>query len=67
MKFTPTFLTSKLSKGPKPKKSTTQMGSSSVAGAQTPAEVSAIEAQPIQAIGLEEGRPVMASPMEEGV
>ena len=64
MKFTPAFLTSKLSKGAKPKKSTTQMGSSSAAGAQAPAEVSAIEAQPIQAIVLEEGRLIMASPVE---
>ena len=67
MKFTPAFLTSKLSKGAKPKKSTTQMGSSSAAGAQAPVEVSALEAQPIQAVGLEEERPVMASPAEGGV
>ena len=67
MKFTPAFLTSKMSKGAKPKKSTTQMGSSSAAGAQAPAEVSAIEAQPIQAVGLEKGRPVMASLAEGGV
>ena len=43
------------------------MGSSSAAGAQAPAEVSALEAQPIQAVGLEEERLVTASPAEGGV
>ena len=43
------------------------MGSSSAVGAQAPVEVSALEAQPIQAVGLEEERLVTASPAEGGV
>ena len=51
--------------GAKPKKHITQMGSSSVAGARAPAEVSVTEAQPIKAVELEEERPAGAN-LEEG-
>ena len=67
MKFTLASLLSKLSKGARPKKPTTQMGSSFAASAQAPVKVSVLEAQPIQAVGLEEERPGMASPVEGGV
>ena len=41
------------------------MGSSSAAGARAPAEVSAIEVQPVKAVGPEEERPAEAN-LEEG-
>ena len=67
IKFTLAFLMSKLLKGSKPKQPTALVSSSSLTGAQAPTEVSTIEAQPIQAVGLEEGRPVGVSYFEGAI